>query len=162
MSTAARSHTSPRSLMAIRQGIPAGLYWGLAAFGLALPLLLWLLAAAGNVDPVFLPGPARVAERIQAWWDEGLLGDVGALAFRFAFGEVWSRPQLSRRDRSLCVIAILAALGQALAAGRRGEVDGLMAATAAYTGLRWGELAALTVDQIYPAVRVITVWIPAW
>jgi 4-carboxymuconolactone decarboxylase len=42
----------------------------------------------------------------------GLLGDVGTLAFRFAFGEVWSRPQLSRRDRSLCVIAILAALGQ--------------------------------------------------
>ena len=77
MSTAARSHTSPRSWMAIRQGIPAGLYWGLAAFGLALPLLLWLLAAAGNVDPVFLPGPARVAERIQAWWDEGLLGEIG-------------------------------------------------------------------------------------
>lgn len=42
----------------------------------------------------------------------GLLGDVGALAFRFAFGEIWSRPQLSRRDRSLCVIAVLAALGQ--------------------------------------------------
>lgn len=42
-----------------------------------------------------------------------LLGDVGTLAFRFAFGEIWSRPQLSRRDRSLCVIAILAALGQA-------------------------------------------------
>lgn len=41
-----------------------------------------------------------------------LLGDVGTLAFRFAFGEVWSRPQLGRRDRSLCVIAILAALGQ--------------------------------------------------
>ncbi|MEZ5232771.1 MAG: carboxymuconolactone decarboxylase family protein [Acidimicrobiales bacterium] len=44
---------------------------------------------------------------------QGLLGDVGALAFRFAFGEIWSRPQLSRRDRSLCVIAILGALGQA-------------------------------------------------
>lgn len=42
----------------------------------------------------------------------GLLGDVGALAFRFAFGEIWSRPQLNRRDRSLCVISVLAALGQ--------------------------------------------------
>jgi 4-carboxymuconolactone decarboxylase len=42
----------------------------------------------------------------------GILGDVGAMAFRWAFGEVWSRPQLSRRDRSLCVIAILGALGQ--------------------------------------------------
>jgi alkylhydroperoxidase/carboxymuconolactone decarboxylase family protein YurZ len=37
---------------------------------------------------------------------------VGTLAFRWAFGEVWSRPQLSRRDRSLVVIALLAALGQ--------------------------------------------------
>ena len=41
-----------------------------------------------------------------------VLGDVGTLAFRWAFGEVWSRPQLSRRDRSLVVIALLAALGQ--------------------------------------------------
>jgi len=40
------------------------------------------------------------------------LGDVGTLTFRWAFGEVWSRPQLSRRDRSLVVITLLAALGQ--------------------------------------------------
>ncbi len=42
-----------------------------------------------------------------------VLGDVGTVAFRWVFGEVWSRPELSRRDRSLSVIAILAALGQA-------------------------------------------------
>jgi len=53
--------------------------------------------------------------------------------------------------------ADVAALGQALAAGRRGGVDELMAHTAAYTGLRWGELAALTTDQITTAARVITV-----
>jgi 4-carboxymuconolactone decarboxylase len=35
------------------------------------------------------------------------LGDVGALAFDWAFGEVWARPQLARRDRSLVVVAIL-------------------------------------------------------
>ena len=40
------------------------------------------------------------------------LGDVGTLAFRWAFGEIWSRPELSRRDRSLVVIALLAAMGQ--------------------------------------------------
>ena len=39
------------------------------------------------------------------------LGDVGTLAFNFAFGEVWSRTELSRRDRSLVVVAILAGLG---------------------------------------------------
>ena len=41
-----------------------------------------------------------------------VLGDVGTLSFRWAFGEIWSRPQLPRRDRSLIVIAILGALGQ--------------------------------------------------
>jgi 4-carboxymuconolactone decarboxylase len=39
------------------------------------------------------------------------LGDVGVLAYRWAFGEVWSRPELSRRDRSLAVISILTSLG---------------------------------------------------
>jgi integrase len=48
-------------------------------------------------------------------------------------------------------------LGQALAAGRHGDRDELMASTAAYSGLRWGELTALTIPQIDQAGRVITV-----
>ncbi len=48
-------------------------------------------------------------------------------------------------------------LGRALAGGRHGERDELMAATAAYSGLRWGELAALTIAQVDQADRVITV-----
>ena len=40
------------------------------------------------------------------------LGDVGLLAFNWAFGEVWSRPQLSRQDRSIIVVAILTWLGK--------------------------------------------------
>ncbi len=43
---------------------------------------------------------------------QAALGDVGEWAMKWAFGEIWSRPQLSRRDRSLVVISILAALGQ--------------------------------------------------
>ena len=39
-------------------------------------------------------------------------------------------------------------LGQALAAGLHGGRDELMANTAAYSGLRWGELAALTIPQV--------------
>jgi 4-carboxymuconolactone decarboxylase len=39
------------------------------------------------------------------------LGGVGILAYQWAFGEVWARPELSPRDRSLAVIAILTALG---------------------------------------------------
>jgi integrase len=49
------------------------------------------------------------------------------------------------------------ALGQALAARAHGERDELMALLAAYSGLRWGELAALTTGQVTPAARVITV-----
>ena len=48
-------------------------------------------------------------------------------------------------------------IGQALAAGAHGERDELMASTAAYSGLRWGELAALTIPQVDQAARVITV-----
>ena len=51
----------------------------------------------------------------------------------------------------------IARLGQALAGGRLGERDELMANVAAYSGLRWGELAALTVAQVTQAARVITV-----
>ena len=39
-------------------------------------------------------------------------------------------------------------LGQALAAGAHGDRDELMANTAAYSGLRWGELTALTISQL--------------
>jgi len=41
------------------------------------------------------------------------LGGVGELAFDWAFGELWSRTQLSRRDRSLITVAILAILARA-------------------------------------------------
>jgi integrase len=51
----------------------------------------------------------------------------------------------------------VARLGQALGGGRHGDRDELMAQAAAYSGLRWGELAALTVPQVDPAGRVITV-----
>ena len=51
----------------------------------------------------------------------------------------------------------VAKLGQALAAGMHGDRDELMATTAAYGGLRWGELIALTVAQVDQAARAITV-----
>jgi 4-carboxymuconolactone decarboxylase len=42
---------------------------------------------------------------------DAALGGVGVLAYRWGFGEVWARTELSRRDRSLAVISILTALG---------------------------------------------------
>ena len=38
------------------------------------------------------------------------LGGVGEMAFDWGFGELWARPQLSRRDRSMVTVAILAIL----------------------------------------------------
>jgi integrase len=48
-------------------------------------------------------------------------------------------------------------LGRALAARPQGERDELMASLAAYSGLRWGELTALTIPRVDEAGRVITV-----
>lgn len=48
-------------------------------------------------------------------------------------------------------------LGTALGAGRHGDRDELMANTAAYSGLRWGEISALTIGQADTAARVIAV-----
>ncbi|MEZ0122245.1 MAG: carboxymuconolactone decarboxylase family protein [Candidatus Reddybacter sp.] len=42
----------------------------------------------------------------------GKLGPLGAYGIDFAFGEVWARSQLSRRDRSLLVVSVLTALGR--------------------------------------------------
>lgn len=38
------------------------------------------------------------------------LGGVGEMAFDFGFGELWARDELSRRDRSMVTVAILAIL----------------------------------------------------
>jgi integrase len=48
-------------------------------------------------------------------------------------------------------------LGRALAASTQGERGELLANVAAYSGLRWGELIALTIPQVDGAGRVITV-----
>lgn len=53
--------------------------------------------------------PQDGAEALSAMTDR--LGDLGELAHRWAFGEIWARPELSRRDRSIVVIAILVSLG---------------------------------------------------
>jgi integrase len=53
--------------------------------------------------------------------------------------------------------ADVARLAHALSAGPFGERYELMAVTAAYSGLRWGELAALTIGQVDSDTRVISV-----
>lgn len=60
----------------------------LAAVGLCAPFALWwLYTALGLADPLFMPSPQAVAERIWRWWsDEGLLADVGISVYRVMAG----------------------------------------------------------------------------
>lgn len=43
---------------------------------------------------------------------EARMGLVGKFAMEWAFGEIWCRPELSRRDRSLLIVAALTTLGK--------------------------------------------------
>lgn len=69
-------------------------------------------AAATDVMTTLFAGtipddPARARDRIV-----DMLGGVGEMAFDFGFGELWSRTELSRRDRSMVTVAILAMLSR--------------------------------------------------
>jgi len=68
----------------------------------AADVLRTIAGAPGEIEPA--GGLARMQARY---------GAVGVTAYRWAFGEIWSRPQLSRRDRSIVVISILTWLGAA-------------------------------------------------
>lgn len=51
------------------------------------------------------------ARRVRAAWRK-LAPDFERYVVAFLAGEIWSRPGLDRRTRSLCTIAVLAALGR--------------------------------------------------
>lgn len=51
------------------------------------------------------------ARKLREGWAE-IHPDLERYIVGFLAGEVWSRPQLDRRTKSLCTIAVLAALGR--------------------------------------------------
>lgn len=69
-------------------------------------------ASANEVRQTLTNGRANVdpAADFDAFVDA--LGEVGKVAYEWAFGDVWSRDELSRRDRSIIVIAILTVLSR--------------------------------------------------
>lgn len=91
------------------------------------------------------------------------LGAIGAIAHRWAFGEIWSRPELSRRDRSLAVVSILVAI-QALdelklhvRAGlnhglTRVEIDEIVTHLSLYCGIPRALDAQRAVNATYAAI----------
>jgi len=88
------------------------------------------------------------------------LGPVGDVALYTATGQVWCREELSRRDRSLVVVAALAALGRegelrAHVAGglnhglERAEIDELWLQVGAYAGLPFGLAGARIAAEVF-------------
>jgi NitT/TauT family transport system permease protein len=63
-------------------------YWAFAALGLLLPFLGWmLLSGSGWIDPVFLPGPLSVFERLAHWlFEDELIKDTGISLYRVMAG----------------------------------------------------------------------------
>ena len=86
------------------------------------------------------------------------LGPLGEVAHRWAFGEIWSRDELSPRDRSIVVITILVALNVERAlrfhvhAGAnhgltRAEIEEIITHLGLYVGLPRA-IAAMTVARV--------------
>ncbi len=87
-------------------------------------------------------------------------GHLGSFAVDHVLGNLWSRPQLSRRDRSLIVIAFLASIGSteefathvdgALNHGvTRPEVREVVNQVAGYAGFPMAMQATRTVDAVF-------------
>lgn len=72
----------------IRGELPRTTLWMLAGAGLVSPFILWwAYTALGLADPLFMPGPGAVLERLGRWWaSEGLLTDIGISVWRVMTG----------------------------------------------------------------------------
>jgi 4-carboxymuconolactone decarboxylase len=109
------------------------------------------------------PGSARPSGPVQQRIAPGL----ATLTDDVLFGDVWRRPELSPRDRSLVTVSVLIAtgkpaqlaghLGRALTNGvQPGEASGLLAHLAIYCGWPSAVSALEVYDQVYAARKIDT------
>src|SRR3954452_2659334 len=88
------------------------------------------------------------------------LGALGSFAVDYVMGDLWSRPQLAPRDRSLVVIAVLAAMGSTEELGEhveiglnhglsREEIDEIVLQVAAYAGYPMAMAASRVVERTF-------------
>ena len=109
------------------------------------------------------PGAARPSGELQPRIAPGL----ATLTDDVLFGDVWARPELSPRDRSLVTVSVLIAtgktaqlsvhLGRALANGLKpSEASGVLAHLAIYCGWPSAVSALEVYDQVYKARNVDT------
>lgn len=115
-------------------------------------------AAAAEVLATMQGGEVDVERAVRAMYRRN--GRLGSFAVDYVMGDLWSRPQLSRRDRSLVVVALLAAMGsvEELAAHievglnhglTRDEVDEIVVQVAAYAGYPMAMAASRVVDSVF-------------
>jgi 4-carboxymuconolactone decarboxylase len=99
--------------------------------------------------------PARAAEAMVRRH-----GALGTFAIDHVLGNLWSRPQLSRRDRSLIVVTFLATIGSAdeLKSHVRGalnhgltrsEIEEIVLQVAGYAGFPMAMQASRIVDEVF-------------
>ncbi|MFB2924295.1 MULTISPECIES: ABC transporter permease [Aerosakkonema] len=76
----------------LAEDIPKPLNTGLVITSIAAPLLLWwLVTAFGNIDPKFLPSPAKVLEAFgRLWSTRELLKDTVASLWRVGVGFIFA------------------------------------------------------------------------
>ena len=109
------------------------------------------------------PGATRPSGPVQ----QKIAPGMAALTDEVLFGDVWRRPELSPRDRSLVTISVLIAtgksvvlaghLGRALDNGvQPGEASGLLAHLAIYCGWPSAVSALEMYDQVYTARKIDT------
>src|SRR5215470_13505335 len=90
-------------------------------------------------------------------------GALGTFAVDHVLGDLWSRPQLSRRDRSLIVVTFLATIGSteelrshvrgALNHGlKRSEIEEVVLQVAGYAGYPMAMQATRIVDEVFCAI----------
>lgn len=90
--TAASARKPRARWWAVRGSLSPRISALLTAFGLAAPFFIWwLYSALGLNDPLFMPGPGAVLERIVSWWqEEGLWDDIWISVYRVMAGFVLS------------------------------------------------------------------------
>jgi NitT/TauT family transport system permease protein len=78
----------PTIFWQLAEEIPKPLQTSLMVTSIALPLLLWwLITTFGNIDPKFLPSPAKVVEAFDRLWSTGeFLKDTVASLWRVGVG----------------------------------------------------------------------------
>jgi 4-carboxymuconolactone decarboxylase len=129
-------------------------------------ILMTALLASASVDAQ-TSEPSPAASRPSGTVQPRIAPGLATLTDEVLFGDVWRRPELSPRDRSLVTVSVLIAtgkpaqlaghLGRALDNGvRPSEASGLLAHLAIYCGWPSAVSALEVYDQVYTARKVDT------